>query len=111
MHVGIDLLVASLEGKKRLAAELVSLISVLIFAVLILIYGGGRLVHLTHELNQISGALGVRMSYVYSIIPISGVLMCIYAFHYIGNIIFKGEIHKPNEIDSTPAVTQLKQGH
>jgi len=27
MHVGIDLLVASLEGKKRLAAELVSLIS------------------------------------------------------------------------------------
>lgn len=111
MHVGIDILVASLTGKRRLAAELVSLFSVLIFACLILIYGGGRLVQLTHELNQTSGALGVRMSYVYSIIPVSGVLMCLYAFQYIGDVIFKGEIHKSNEPDATDVTAQLTQGN
>ena len=111
MHVGIDLFVAPLKGKARLAAELVSLISVLAFAILILIYGGGRLVQLTHELNQTSGALGVRISYVYSIIPISGVLMCIYAFHYIGDVIFRGKIHKPDEPEVVTIAVQTKQGN
>ena len=110
MHVGIDILVSSLTGKKRLAAELVSLISVFIFANLVLIYGGGRLVQLTHELNQTSGALGVRISYVYSIIPISGILMCIYALHYIGDVIFKGQLHKSSEIDPVTAATQMRKG-
>jgi len=109
MHVGIDLLVAPLKGRKRLAAELVSLISVLLFAILILIYGGGRLVQLTHELNQTSGALGIRISYIYSIIPISGFLICIYALHYIGDVIFRGKIHKLNELDIAKLAPDLKE--
>lgn len=110
MHVGIDILVAPLRGKKRLAAELVALISVVLFAALILIYGGGRLVQLTHELNQTSGALGVRMSYVYSIIPISGILMCLYAFHYIGDVLFHGKVHKPSEVTPPDIVKPLNEG-
>ena len=110
MHVGIDILVTPLQGKKRLAAELVALISVVLFSALILIYGGGRLVQLTHELNQTSGALGVRMSYVYSIVPISGILMCIYAFHYIGDVIFNGKIHKPSEVNPSDLAKSLSEG-
>jgi len=110
MHVGIDILINPLTGKKRLAAELIALFSVVLFAGLILIYGGGRLVQLTHELNQTSGALGVRMSYVYSIIPISGVLMCIYAFQYIGDVIFKGKIHKSGDINPSDIATKLNRG-
>ena len=109
MHVGIDIFVSPLTGKKRLAAELIALISVLVFAGLILIYGGGRLVQLTHELDQKSAALGVRMSYVYSIIPISGILMSLYALHYIGDVIFKGKIHKPSEIDSSEIASHLNE--
>jgi len=67
-------------------------------------------VQLTHELDQTSAALGVRMSYVYSIIPISGVLMCLYAFHYIGDVIFRGEIHKPSEVDPADIATHLNEG-
>lgn len=110
MHVGIDILVAPLIGKKRLAAELVSLFSVVVFAILILIYGGGRLVQLTHELNQTSGALGVRMSYVYSIIPLSGVLMCLYAFQYIGDVIFSGRVHQPEVLEHTQDPGSVRQG-
>ncbi|NNC38916.1 MAG: TRAP transporter small permease [Acidimicrobiales bacterium] len=109
MHVGIDILVASLTGKKRLAAELVSLTSVFIFAVLILVYGGGHLVLMTHELNQTSGALGIRMSYIYSVLPISGILICIYALDYIGDVVLKGKIHKPSELDPSELVTNLGQ--
>lgn len=110
MHVGIDILVTPLSGKKRLAAEFVALISVVLFAALILIYGGGRLVQLTHELNQTSGALGVRMSYVYAIIPISGILMCIYALHFISDVVLKGKIHKPSEVDPADLAKPLSEG-
>jgi TRAP-type C4-dicarboxylate transport system permease small subunit len=104
MHVGIDILVTPLKGKMRLGAELVALISCLIFAVIILIYGGWRLVSLTYELNQTSAALGVKMAYVYSIIPISGVLMSVYAIHYILDVVLNGEIHKPSEVVDPEAV-------
>ncbi|WP_371397568.1 TRAP transporter small permease [Fretibacter rubidus] len=110
MHVGIDIFVSPLRGKKRLAAELIALLSVLVFAALILIYGGGRLVQITHELDQTSAALGVRMSYVYSIIPISGILMSLYAFHYIGDVIIHGKIHKPSEVDPSSLAGELGEG-
>jgi TRAP-type C4-dicarboxylate transport system permease small subunit len=110
MHVGIDIFVAPLEGKKRLVAELIALISVIIFAATILIYGGGRLVQLTHELDQRSAALGVRMSAVYSIIPISGILMCLYAFHYISDGILNGKIHKPSEVDPSDIANPISEG-
>lgn len=108
MHVGIDILITPLRGKKRLAAELASLIAWLIFAVLILIYGGGQLVALTHDLNQTSAALGVRMSYVYSIIPISGILMSIYALHYIADVIFHGKVHKPSEVNPADVASHIR---
>lgn len=106
MHVGIDILVAPLKGKARLSTEIFTLLACLVFAIVILIYGGSRLVALTYELNQNSAALGIRMAYIYSIIPISGVLMSLYALQYTGDAIFRGKIHKHNEIapDMPPAL-------
>ena len=83
MHVSIDTLVAKFSGRKRLALELFSLGASLVFAALILVYGGMRLVMLTLTLNQTSAALGVPMAYVYAIIPFSGVLIVIYALHFM----------------------------
>ncbi len=83
MHVSIDTLVAKFSGRKRLALELFSLSASIVFASLILVYGGIRLVHLTFTLSQTSAALGVPMAYVYAIIPFSGILIVIYALHFI----------------------------
>jgi TRAP-type C4-dicarboxylate transport system permease small subunit len=83
MHVSIDTLVAKFSGRKRLALELFSLAASLVFSALILVYGGMRLVMLTFTLNQTSAALGVPMAYVYAIIPFSGVLIVIYALHFM----------------------------
>jgi TRAP-type C4-dicarboxylate transport system permease small subunit len=110
MHVGIDILVTPLTGRRRFAAELLALISCLVFAVFILIYGGGKLVQLTHELNQTSAALGVRMSYVYSVLPLSGILIALYALQYIFDVIFRGKIHKPSEVDSLELNESIQTG-
>ena len=98
MHVGIDILVSPLKGKKRLLAEMVSLIACALFAVLVLIYGGWQLVQLTWQLDQTSAAMGVKMAYVYSIIPISGILMLVYAFYFMRGITRHGKIHRPSEL-------------
>ena len=99
MHVGIDILVGNLTGRRRLVAELASLAACLVFAATVLVYGGGQLVALTHELNQTSAALGVRMSYVYAILPTSGILMCLYAIQYILDGVLRGVVHKPTGAD------------
>ena len=52
---------------------------VLIFAVLVLMVGGGNLVMLTWELKQYSAVLGLPIAFVYSVIPISGFLISFYA--------------------------------
>lgn len=98
MHVGIDIFIGNWKGRKRIAAEVISLVSCLVFACVILIWGGMRLVALTHELNQTSAALGVRISYVYSIIPISGCLWVLYGLYYLFDIIRFGKIRIPTEV-------------
>ncbi len=75
MHLSIDLLLPSLSavGQKKLLV----LINVLIimFALLVMVVGGIRLMYVTSVLGQMSPALRVPMWVVYSVLPISGVLI------------------------------------
>ena len=63
---------------KRLLLTCVEVI-VIIFCVLVMVYGGAELVSLTLELEQISAALGVKMGFIYSVLPLSGGLIIAYA--------------------------------
>ena len=78
MHLSIDLLKPKLDpsGQKRLTVIINVL--VLLFAVCILLIGGLRLIYVTHTLGQTSAALRFPMAIVYSVVPISGVLICYY---------------------------------
>jgi TRAP-type C4-dicarboxylate transport system permease small subunit len=51
----------------------------MIFAVSVLVVGGGSLVALTWELRQYSAVLGLPIAFVYSVIPTAGALICVYA--------------------------------
>jgi TRAP-type C4-dicarboxylate transport system permease small subunit len=73
----------------------------------VLIIGGGKLVALTSELNQTSAALGIRMSWIYSIIPISGVLWVLYGLYYIQDIARHGRMRLPSEINGDPDPTRI----
>jgi len=47
------------------------------------VYGGISLVKLQLMLGQTSAALEIKMGYVYTVIPLAGVLICIYAIDNI----------------------------
>ena len=70
MHLSIDLL------KNKPVKLIASLIILFAFGVLVL--GGSRLVLLTAELGQRSPALGIPMSIIYAVVPISGLLIIFY---------------------------------
>jgi TRAP-type C4-dicarboxylate transport system permease small subunit len=79
VHLGLDVLPKKLTGMPALVLKWVTLAAVVIFAVMVLIIGGGALVALTWELKQYSAVLGLPIAFVYSVIPLAGVLICVYA--------------------------------
>ncbi len=85
-HLGFNLIVDRQPRHiRRVLLTLVEIV-VIIFCVLVMLYGGSELVQLTLELDQISAALGVKMGYIYSVLPISGALFIVYALINIASL-------------------------
>lgn len=78
-HMGIDLLAQKVGSVGRARLRVISACAVLAFAVPVMIVGGASLVRLTWELRQYSAALGLPMAAVYSVIPLSGAIIALYA--------------------------------
>lgn len=78
-HLGIDILSHKLVGRQRDILTILIYALVILFAALIMVIGGIKLVALTFSLDQTSASLGIRMGYVYSVIPLSGMVMIIYS--------------------------------
>lgn len=97
LHLAFDYFSDKVKGRRKiwLGTFIHSLIA--IFSFLVLVIGGGYLVQLTWELNQVSAALQIRLAYVYSVLPLSGLLLIFYAAYFIR------EIHQNNESDEIPA--------
>ena len=77
-HMAIDVLPQKLTGAPANALAIAFTLTVIVFAVAVMIVGGSQLVLLTLELNQVSAALGVSMGLVYLVIPLSGALVVFY---------------------------------
>jgi TRAP-type C4-dicarboxylate transport system permease small subunit len=91
-HLGIDILTARLTGVKRKTSEILVSVIVFLFALFILVIGGLRLVDITFTLKQISPSIGIPMGYIYSVLPITGILFMYYS------IVFIIESLKQNEV-------------
>ena len=78
-HLGLDLLYQKVgaAGKRRL--DIITDISCGLFALAVLVVGGGSLVQLTWELRQTTAALGIPMAWVYAVLPLSGFLIVFYS--------------------------------
>lgn len=79
-HLAIDLLLMKLETapKKQTLLQLVINIISIFFIVVIMCYGGTRLVLDTIAAGQISPVLGIQMGLVYLALPVSGFFMLIF---------------------------------
>ena len=78
-HLGLDIVIEKLQGAKKVNAQRLADLVCLFFACAILVYGGLQLVLLNLELQQTSAALGIQIWKIYIVIPISGVLIAIFA--------------------------------
>ena len=79
MHLGLDLLSDRLSGGAKVVHAVVIHSVTILFSVVVLVVGGFRIVQMTSELKQYSAALGVPMSVVYYALPISGLMLILYA--------------------------------
>lgn len=78
-HLGVDLLADKLSGTGRLQLHRAVHLVCLLFAASVLVVGGGSLVSMTWELKQYSAAMGLPIAVVYSVIPLSGLLITLFA--------------------------------
>lgn len=79
LHLAIDLLPSKLEGQKEKNLNIIINILVSLFAFFVMVWGGINLVYITFVLEQPSAALGLPLAYVYTVIPLSGILMIYYS--------------------------------
>lgn len=79
MHLAIDILPSKLEGKKQRNLNIFINVVVALFAFFAMVWGGANLVYITLKLEQTSASLGLPLGYVYSVIPLSGLIIIYYS--------------------------------
>ncbi len=91
LHLSVDLLGAALGARPggRAALDLLLHLCVAAFAAAILVGGGSLLVDLTLRLQQRSAALGIPLGAVYLALPLSGLLMLLYAALGVGECLVR----------------------
>lgn len=82
IHLAIDLLPTTLDGRRKALLELFIEACIFAFSALVLVIGGSGLVWLTLDLGQTTAALQIPLGLVYLVLPLSGILMMSYSvFH------------------------------
>lgn len=78
-HLALDLLTARLEGARKRASEFFIHAVVFVFALGVMVGGGGRLVYIQLTLGQQSAALQWKTGYVYLAVPLAGAFIAFYS--------------------------------
>jgi TRAP-type C4-dicarboxylate transport system permease small subunit len=89
LHLAIEVVVNRLGVRSRVAAEFLIQFCVFLFALLVLVIGGIRLVAITLTLDQISAALRIKLGYVYLVLPVSGILLMLYSILFMVEVFLK----------------------
>lgn len=78
-HLGFESIEQGMSPQMRKVTDYTARASVILFSMVVMFYGGLKLMLLTLELNQITPALQIPMAWVYAVIPLSGLLMAFFA--------------------------------
>ena len=84
-HIGIEAFVERLPAKARSFFIVIAMLICLSFFILLIVFGYQLAIG---AFVQTSPALQIPMGYIYYIIPISGVLMCLNLFDVTGKALF-----------------------
>lgn len=80
-HLSMDFLLQKLTPEKLAKRMQIIEILMFVFALVVMVIGGGNLVYTTLYLGQVSPAMHVSLGYVYAIVPISGLLIMFYSVY------------------------------
>jgi TRAP-type C4-dicarboxylate transport system permease small subunit len=78
-HLGVDALVVAVDPFAQRIAILTSHLLVLLFAIGVMVYGGGALFVDRYQAGQMLSAIPILKAWVYLSVPVSGVLITIFA--------------------------------
>lgn len=78
-HLGFDFIYLKMAPRIQRWMEFLVRAVVILFSFVVLVYGGTRLVVMTIQLHQTTAGLQWPMAVIYSVIPVSGLLMAIFA--------------------------------
>ena len=76
-HLAVTILSDNLNAKNKRMLEIIVQVLFLVFAAVIMVYGGWKAMSVT--MGQISPSLSLSMGYVYLSVPISGFIMFVYS--------------------------------
>lgn len=99
MHLGIDFFVQKFDQSTQKKIRIFVLLSCAFFAISVFIVGGINLANITLQLKQHSAALGIKMGYIYFVLPITGGLILLYTGELLLKTITEtsGDLAAPNE--------------
>lgn len=78
-HLAIDLIVQNASPKRAKTIKTIIQILIALFSLSVLVVGGTWLVYTRFMLNVKSAALSIPLGYVYTVLPISGILILYYS--------------------------------
>jgi TRAP-type C4-dicarboxylate transport system permease small subunit len=87
MHLAIDYFANKTKEPIRSNIDIFINVTVLLFALTVMVIGGSNLVGLTLYLEQISASLQIQLGYVYLAVPLSGLLIMFYSIDNVFDII------------------------
>ncbi|CAN5463110.1 TRAP transporter small permease [soil metagenome] len=99
MHLAFDLFTNRATGVRKFWMDIIIHLLVALFSALVLVLGGFYLVQLTWEMNQLSASLQIPLAYVYTALPLSGLIIVFYSGWFIRKIIIEGPIEPKQPID------------
>ena len=82
-HLGVDYLVSKFDPVGQRLAAIVVELSVIVFAVIVLCWGGWLLVSEALASGQLTPVLQWRMGFVYSVVPLSGIFLVAFSVEHL----------------------------
>lgn len=80
-HLAMDYWLNKLPEADRLRRRRIIEIGMAVFALVVMVIGGGNLVYTTLSLGQTSAAMGVPLGLVYAVVPVSGLLIIFFSVY------------------------------
>ena len=82
-HLSMDFLLRKLDPERLKNRLVIIEILMFVFALVVMVIGGGNLVYTTLYLGQVSPAMHISLGYVYAIVPLSGLLIMFFSAYNI----------------------------